>query len=239
MSARPLILVVGRRAAAVSGLRFSATVAAEAVCEAVFANGGEPLVLHGADRGRLPELPLRLSRFAGVVLPGGSDLDPAHYGQDRHPRTSPDHAEQDALDLAAARAVLDLGLPALAICRGLQAVNTVCGGTLVQHLPPGRVEHLDAAHEVTPVPGSRLEAVVGPRTFTVSSYHHQAVDRVGRGLRVTARSADGCVEALEHTTADLLAVQWHPEDLAATSPQDAALFADLIDRARDRKEVAA
>jgi putative glutamine amidotransferase len=81
--------------------------------------------------------------------------------------------------------------------------------------------------------------VVGPRAFTVSSYHHQAVDRVGRGLRVTARAADGCVEALEHTTADLLAVQWHPEDLAATSPQDAALFADLIDRARDRKEVAA
>ncbi|MFI6359005.1 gamma-glutamyl-gamma-aminobutyrate hydrolase family protein [Streptomyces sp. NPDC050743] len=239
MSVRPSILVVGRRAASVSGLRFSATVAAEAVCEAVFAAGGEPLVLHGADRGQLPGLLGRLAGFAGVVLPGGSDLDPAHYGQDRHPRTAPDHDEQDALDLAAARAVLELGIPTLAICRGLQVVNTVCGGTLIQHLPPGAVEHLDALHEVTAVDGSRLEAVVGSQAFTISSYHHQAVDRVGRELRVTARSADGCVEALEHTSADLLAVQWHPEDLAASSPQDAALFADLIDRARIRKEVAA
>ncbi|MQY40825.1 hypothetical protein SRB17_88580 [Streptomyces sp. RB17] len=239
MSVRPLILVVGRRATTVSGLRFSATVAAEAVCEAVFADGGEPLVLHGADRGQLPDLSQRLSGFAGVVLPGGSDLDPAHYGQDRHPKTTPDHDEQDALDLAVARAVLEVGLPTLAICRGLQVVNAVCGGTLIQHIPPGPVEHLDALHEVTAVAGSRLAAVVGPQPFTVSSYHHQAVDRVGRGLRVTARAADGCVEALEHTSADLLAVQWHPEDLAATSRQDAALFADLIDRARNRKEVAA
>ncbi|WP_086722427.1 gamma-glutamyl-gamma-aminobutyrate hydrolase family protein [Streptomyces carpinensis] len=236
---RPAILVVGRRAASVSGLRFSATVAAEAVCEAVFATGGEPLVLHGADRGRLPDLPRRLSGFAGVVLPGGSDLDPAHYGQKRHPQTAPDHDEQDALDLAVARAVLELGIPTLAICRGLQVANTVCGGTLIQHLPPGPVEHLDALHEVTAVSGSRLEAVVGSQAFTVSSYHHQAVDRVGRGLTVTARSTDGCVEALEHTSADLLAVQWHPEDLAASSRQDAVLFADLIDRARTRKEVAA
>ncbi|GGJ62578.1 gamma-glutamyl-gamma-aminobutyrate hydrolase family protein [Streptomyces brasiliensis] len=236
---RPLILVVGRRAASVSGLRFSATVAAEAVCEAVFATGGEPVVLHGADRGQLLDLPRRMSGFAGVLLPGGSDLDPVHYGQDRHPETSPDHDEQDALDLAAARAVLELGIPTLAICRGLQVVNTVCGGTLVQHLPPGPVEHLDALHEVTAEGGSRLEAVVGSQAFTVSSYHHQAVDRVGRGLRVTARSADGCVEALEHSSADLLAVQWHPEDLATSSRQDAALFADLIDRARIRKEVAA
>ncbi|NBM19495.1 gamma-glutamyl-gamma-aminobutyrate hydrolase family protein [Streptomyces sp. GC420] len=232
MSVRPPILVVGRRAATVSGLRFSATVAAEAVCEAVFAAGGEPLVLHGADRGALPELPRRLAGFAGAVLPGGSDLDPAHYGGTRHPMTEPDHPDQDALDLAVARAVLARRIPALAICRGLQVLNSVCGGTLVQHLPPGPVAHRDALHPVTALPGTRLRSVVGPAAFTVSSYHHQAVDRLGDGLVVAARSADGRVEAVEHPSAGVLAVQWHPEDLAAGSPQDAALFADLVDRAR-------
>ncbi|AXI80366.1 gamma-glutamyl-gamma-aminobutyrate hydrolase family protein [Peterkaempfera bronchialis] len=232
---RPTILVVGRRAASVSGLRFSATVAAEAVCEAVFAAGGEPLVLHGADRSALPELPRRLAGFAGVVLPGGSDLDPDHYGQARGPETEPDHPEQDALDLAVARAVLALALPTLAICRGLQVVNAVCGGTLVQHLPPGPVEHLGTLHPVTAVPGSRLHTLLGAASFPVSSYHHQAVDRLGDGLVVSARSADGCVEAVEHTAADLLAVQWHPEDLAGSSRQDAALFGDLVDRAQARE----
>lgn len=239
MSPRPQILVAGRRAAKVSGLRFAATVAAEAVCEAVFAAGGEPLVLHGADRAALPELPARIAPYAGLVLPGGSDLDPAHYGQERDAHTDPDDPEQDALDLALVRAALSLSTPALAICRGLQVVNTVCGGTLSQHLPPGPVEHLDTRHEVLPVAGSRLARAVGTGPFEVSSYHHQAVDRLGRGLRVTARAADGCVEAVEHTAAGLLAVQWHPEDLACSSPHDRALFTDLVDRARQRKEVAA
>ncbi|MFD0660177.1 gamma-glutamyl-gamma-aminobutyrate hydrolase family protein [Thermocatellispora tengchongensis] len=209
--------MVGRRAAKVSGLRFSATVAAEAVCEAVFAAGGEPLVLHGADRAALAELPRRLSRFAGLVLPGGSDLDPAHYGQERAPETEPDHPDQDALDLAVIRAVLTLGTPTLAICRGLQVVNTVCGGTLLQHLPPGPVPHLDGIHEVAAEPGSALAALVGTRPYRVSSYHHQVVDRLGTGLRVAARSPDGRVEAVERP--GLLAVQWHPEDLAGESPR--------------------
>ncbi|MET8249098.1 gamma-glutamyl-gamma-aminobutyrate hydrolase family protein [Streptomyces sp. NPDC005202] len=236
---RPLIAVVGRRAASVSGIRFSGTIAAEAVCEAVFAAGGEPLVLHGGARHALSELPRRLSAFAGVLLPGGSDVNPARYGQDPHPKTSPDDDGQDELDLAVARAVIELGIPALAICRGMQVLNIACGGTLTQHLADNPVEHLDALHEVTVEPGARLASVVGTSTFKVSSYHHQAIDRLGRDLRVVARSADGCVEAMEHATADVLAVQWHPEDLAATSRHDGALFSDLIDRARNRKEAAA
>ncbi|MDI9580360.1 MAG: gamma-glutamyl-gamma-aminobutyrate hydrolase family protein [Thermobispora sp.] len=236
MTDRPAIAVIGRRARSASGLRFSATVAAEALCDAVFEAGGEPVVLHGGPRGALGELPRRLSAFAGVVMPGGSDLGPARYGQPPHPETKPDDDDQDELDLAVARAVISLRIPTLAICRGMQVVNVACGGTLIQHLPDGPVEHLDAHHEVTVEPGSRLESVVGPGPFTVSSYHHQAVDRLGRNLRVVARAADGCIEALEHTTADLLAVQWHPEDLAGTSAQDGALFKDLIDRARAVKE---
>lgn len=227
MSARPLICVVGRRAAKVSGLRFAATVAAEAVGEAVFRAGGEPAILHGGDREVLAELPGRLARFAGVLLPGGGDLDPRHYGREPDPATDPDDPDQDALDLAVARAVLGAGLPTLAVCRGLQVVNAAGGGTLIQDLPPG---HLDTRHEVTAAPGSRLAAVVGTAPFTVSSYHHQSVDRPGRDLRVVARAPDGGVEALEHAGRDLLAVQWHPEDLAAESAHDHALFADLVGR---------
>ncbi|PWJ07830.1 gamma-glutamyl-gamma-aminobutyrate hydrolase [Streptomyces sp. NWU49] len=232
---RPLIAVIGRRAASVSGLRFAATVAAEALGDAVFAAGGEPLVLHGGPRAELSGLPQRLARFDGVLMPGGSDLDPARYGQQPHPRTQPDHPEQDELDLAVARAVLDLDLPTLAVCRGLQVLNTVCGGTLDQHLAEGPVDHLDARHTVTPAPGSRLASVVGTGSFEVSSYHHQAVDRLGRSLTVVARAADGCVEAVEHTDADVLAVQWHPEDLFDTSRQDGALFRDLVERAATRR----
>lgn len=224
---RPLICVVGRRAAKVTGLRFAATVAAEAIGDAVFRAGGEPVILHGADRTRLDELPVRLAAFAGVLLPGGGDLDPVHYGQDPDPATDPDDPVQDELDLAVIRTVLRTGIPTLAICRGLQVVNTVCGGTLHQHLPPG---HLDVRHEVTAVPGSHLADVVGTEPFTVSSYHHQSVDRAGLGLRVVAHAPDGRIEAVEHATRDLLAVQWHPEDLAAESIPDLCLFADLVSR---------
>ncbi|MEV0974677.1 gamma-glutamyl-gamma-aminobutyrate hydrolase family protein [Microtetraspora glauca] len=236
---RPLVAVIGRRATTVSGLRFTGTVAAEAMCEAVFSAGGEPLVLHGTVRHAPAELAGRLRRFDGVVLPGGGDLGPERYGQARGPETEQPDELQDDLDLAVVAAVIAQGIPTLAVCRGLQVLNVACGGTLTQHLDEGAIPHRDALHEVTAVSGSRLRGVVGADVFPVSSYHHQAVDRLGRGLRVTARSADGCVEALEHTTADVLAVQWHPEDLFATSAQDAALFADLIDRARDRKDAAA
>ncbi|WP_405647722.1 gamma-glutamyl-gamma-aminobutyrate hydrolase family protein [Streptomyces uncialis] len=233
---RPRIAVIGRRAVSVSGLRFSGTIAAEAMGDAVFGAGGEPLILHGGPRGRLAELPGRLAGFDGVLLPGGADLGPARYGREPHPMTRPDHDEQDALDLAAARAVIALGVPALAVCRGMQVLNTVCGGTLLQHLDEdGPVPHVDAPHEVSVEPGSRLASVVGHRAFTVSSYHHQAVDRLGDALRVVAWASDSCVEAVEHTGADVLAVQWHPEDLFGTSRQDAALFGDLIERAAARR----
>jgi putative glutamine amidotransferase len=110
-------------------------------------------------------------------------------------------------------------------------VNVALGGTLHQHLAPGPVEHCDAHHGVTVTTGSRLRDVTGRDRIEVSSYHHQAVDRVGAGLLVTARAEDGCVEALEHESGHLLAVQWHPEDLHATHPADAALFTDLVERA--------
>lgn len=236
---RPLIAVVGRRADSVPILRFSATLAAEAICEAVYAAGGEPAVLHGpaaVPAGGLEALLTeRLSRFDGLLVPGGADLGPAHYGQEAHPETAAVVDFQDDLDLAVTRSYLASGIPTLAICRGLQVLNVVCGGTLDQHLTETTVPHGNAAHAVDVVAGSRLAKVVDADSIDVSSYHHQAIDRLGRGLTVTAVAADGVVEAVEHESADVIAVQWHPEDRHLTSRSDAALFADLVERAARRK----
>lgn len=228
---RPLIAVSGRRAAHVPILRFSATVAAEAICEAVWAGGGEPVVLHGPAGNPTAELTDRLARFDGICMPGGADMDPQLYGQRRAAETEDPVAHQDTFDMAVLVAALDLRIPTLAICRGMQIVNVIQGGDLVQHLPPSGVDHRNAIHGAEVAVDSRLFNIVGRKRIAVSSYHHQAIGRIGRDLRVVATADDGCVEALEHACGTLLAVQWHPEDLHTSSASDAALFADLADRA--------
>ncbi|WP_135452984.1 gamma-glutamyl-gamma-aminobutyrate hydrolase family protein [Mycobacterium sp. DL99] len=228
---RPLIAVPGRRAARVPILRFSATLAAEAICEAVWAGGGEPLVLHSPDGNPAAELANRLARFDGICMPGGADLDPRHYGQEPAAETEDPVAHQDAFDMAVMSCAIGLGIPTLAICRGLQILNVIQGGDLVQHLPSSNVAHRNGVHGVAVVEDSRLFEVVGSTRIPVSSYHHQAVGVIGADLRVVGTADDGCVEALEHTAGTLLAVQWHPEDLHASSSSDAALFADLSERA--------
>jgi putative glutamine amidotransferase len=244
---RPLIAIIGRRATTSSVLRFSGTIAAEAVCDAVLRAGGEPVVLHGGDRAAVAEVPARLARFDGVCLPGGGDLNPARYAQPPDARSETPDDLQDEFDLAVIRTVLGgavLGgavaggrrpgraVPALAICRGLQVLNVACGGTLRQHVADGTVPHQGGLHEVTIARGSRLHQLAGADTITVSSAHHQAIDRLGSGLRAIGCAPDGCVEAVEHSPAGVLAVQWHPEDQSWTHGYDQALFDDLVARAR-------
>lgn len=231
---RPLVAVIGRRSSSAPILRFSATLAAEAMCEALWAAGGEPAVLHGPAADPAAELGSRLARFDAVLLPGGADLGPERYGEPPAPETVDVVAFQDDLDLAVAAAVVAADLPTLAICRGMQVLNVALGGTLLQHLEETTVGHRNGVHDVVVRPGTRLAEVVGTGRVRVSSYHHQAVGRLGDGLVVTGTADDGVVEAVEHRTADVLAVQWHPEDLHATSPTDAALFADLVERAQKR-----
>lgn len=233
---RPLIAVVGRRSPSAPILRFSATVAAEAMCEAVYAAGGEPAVLHGPAAGPGADLAARLDRFDGVLMPGGADLGPARYGQEAVPETTGVVDFQDGLDLAVARAVVDADIPTLAVCRGMQVLNVALGGTLDQHLRETTVGHRNGLHDVRVLPGTRLHAIVGGERISVSSYHHQVLDEVAGDLVVTARADDGAVEAVEHTSADVLGVQWHPEDLHDSSPTDAALFRDLVERALKRMD---
>ncbi|TDC58534.1 gamma-glutamyl-gamma-aminobutyrate hydrolase family protein [Actinomadura sp. KC345] len=229
MSVRPLIAVPARFSAGASALRHAAEVAARALVEAVWRGGGEPFVMHPADPDHVAG---RLARCAGVLLPGGGDLHPRHYGaSDEHEALYDVDEEQDAFDLAVARHALAAGLPTLAICRGLQVVNVVTGGTLRQHMEP---DHRHLVHRVAVEDGSLLHETIGDRAPTVSCYHHQGMETPGAGLAVTARAADGMIEAMELPGAAgwFLGVQWHPEDTAARDPAQQALFTALVRASR-------
>ncbi|MFD5470847.1 gamma-glutamyl-gamma-aminobutyrate hydrolase family protein [Streptomyces sp. NPDC127105] len=153
-----------------------------------------------------------VARLDGLVVAGGPDVEPERYGAEREPRTGPPARERDAWELALIRAALDSGTPLLGICRGMQLLNVALGGTLVQHID-GHTEDVGVfgAHPVTPVAGTRYAAVVAEETY-VPTYHHQAVDRLGEGLRASAHATDGTVEAVELPGDRFaLGVQWHPE----------------------------
>jgi putative glutamine amidotransferase len=188
------------------------------------AAGAIPVVLPPVGVPGVAEL---LDRLDGLCLSGGPDLDPAAYGaRDRHPELGPTEPSLDEFELALARAALDRGMPLLAICRGAQALNVACGGTLHQHVPGHRqtIPAGQAAHAVQLVARSRLTRLLRTRTVGVNSFHHQAVDRVGAGLRVVARADDGTVEAVEGA-GFVLGVQWHAETMAAHAPLFEALVA--------------
>jgi putative glutamine amidotransferase len=191
--------------------------------------GGIPVVLPP-----LGDAVAYLDRLDGICLSGGPDLDPDAYGApERHAELGPTEPGLDAFELELARAADTRGLPILGICRGAQALNVARGGTLHQHLPGHRqIEPATATtHTVQIEPGSRLAEIAGAGRLRVNSFHHQAVDVLGRGLRAVAHSADGVVEAIEDRNPArprlVLAVQWHAEGLTA-QPRHRALFEQLV-----------
>jgi putative glutamine amidotransferase len=177
-----------------------------------------------------------IARLDGLVLSGGPDLAPAAYGGEPHRELGSTEPGLDAFEYAIAQEALRSELPILGICRGAQTLNVVRGGTLHQHLPDvvGKViEHrqtVDGAvptHSVTILPGSRLATALGTTQLSVNSFHHQAVDRVGTGLRACAWAQDGTIEAIEDWERPfVLAVQWHAETLRVPGQQ--ALFEELV-----------
>jgi putative glutamine amidotransferase len=175
---------------------------------------------------------------SGLLLIGGSDVNPARYGEPRDPETDEPDDPRDVLESALIQNFLDRDLPLLAICRGVQMLNVQQGGTLVQHLETTgrhRVRTADKgspAHQVKIVPGTRLAAIAGePLTMDVNSRHHQAIARAGDGLRVSARdSEDGTIEAVEHPDKRfVVGVQWHPENQCATDERQGRLFQAFAD----------
>jgi gamma-glutamyl-gamma-aminobutyrate hydrolase PuuD len=176
-----------------------------------------------------------LSRLDGLVLTGGADVDPHRYGQAPDERTSRPRTLRDEWEFALAAAALDRDLPLLAVCRGLQVLNVVLGGTLHQHLPDrtGHDGHQPAPGtfgtvEVNLSPGTRTAALLGSRA-RVSCHHHQALADLAPGLRITGRADDGTIEAAEIPGKPFaVGVQWHPEEDSA----DDRLFAGLVTEAR-------
>ncbi|MBV9793695.1 MAG: type 1 glutamine amidotransferase [Actinobacteria bacterium] len=234
---RPLIAIPARFSSSAAALRFEAEVAARKLVEAVYAAGGEPLIIHPAAPDGAAgdaEVAERLEFTGGVLLPGGGDLHPAAYGGGGHDSLYDLDREQDAFDLAVARWCLRAGRPLLAICRGLQVVNVAVGGTLIPDMPRPHRHHVS---ELILKPDTTVHGVLGQDVVTTSCYHHQAVDRLGARLRAAATSADGVVEAIEADAPGggwFLGVQWHPEDTAATDPAQQRLFAALVTAAAAR-----
>jgi len=160
-----------------------------------------------------------LDGLGGLVLTGGGDVEPSLYGAEPHVLTNHIFRERDELERNLIEEAERKDLPILGICRGLQMLNVARGGTLHQHVDG----HKGVEHSVRLESASRIAVCVGTEDYTVNSRHHQAVNRVGGGLMVTARAADGIIEAMEDPERHfLVAVQWHPEDRPAT--RDALLF---------------
>lgn len=211
----------------------------QSYAQAVELAGGIPILLPPTEDGDL--IRAQVGMIGGLLLIGGADYDPMLYGSEPHPMVVPMNITRAAYDVKLADLALRRALPVLGICAGLQLVNILRGGSLHQHLPEVpeiTIKHAgclnDDVHNVAVEPGSRLAAVVGELQLAVNSTHHQAAARIGRDLRVCARSADGVVEALESTQSDefLLCVQWHPERLV-NQPRHLALFEALV-QAADR-----
>jgi putative glutamine amidotransferase len=205
------------------------------------AAGGLPMVIPPLDTDAIEPL---LDRLDGICLSGGPDLDPALYEAEPHPELGPIEPDLDRFEIDVAARADAREMPILAICRGTQALNILRGGGLHQHLPDlsTAVTHrqsnpgTEPSHRVAVAPDSQLAEIFGEgelEVIDVNSFHHQAIERLGEGLRVSARAPDGTVEAIEDPDRRfLIGVQWHAETLVHREAE-AALFRRFVDACRD------
>jgi putative glutamine amidotransferase len=202
--------------------------------------GGFPIALPSLDADRATE---SLDLVDALLLVGGTDLDPALYGESPHPKLDRVFAERDQFELAICREALARDRPVLAICRGTQVLNVALGGTLIQDIPSelgGKVchnhpgERWERVHDVRILEGTRLRELMGAPEARVNSIHHQAVRALGRGLTVSARSLDDdVIEGVEAKDASFcVGVQWHPEAFWDRSTDFDGLFRGFVEGAR-------
>jgi putative glutamine amidotransferase len=205
-----------------------------AYVRAVERAGGRPLLVPPSE----DAIEETLDALDGLLLSGGSDLDPELYGAELHPETNGVKPERDRAELVLLAAALERDMPVLAVCRGSQVLNVARGGDLVQHLPDvvgdERHKHTPgefADHNVDLQAGTRLQRLLGDRA-PVKSHHHQGYGRLGEGLVEAARAEDGTVEAIEDPKRRFaLGVLWHPEE-----GEDFRLFETLVTEAREYRE---
>jgi putative glutamine amidotransferase len=196
--------------------------------------GGVPLLLPPAGTAAIDGW---LGVIQGLVLIGGGDIDPASYHAPTHETIYNLDGPRDTCEFALAERAIDMQLPTLAICRGMQVINVLLGGSLHRHLPevvgetvPHRLPPRETVrHSVTVSADTHVAQAMAATQVDIVSWHHQAVDRLGDGLRAIAWSDDGVIEAMELTEhPNLLAVQWHPELSAADDPTQQRLFDRLV-----------
>ena len=179
-----------------------------------------------------------LARCDGLLVTGGEDLEPAFYGAERHPACGPTVPERDQFDKLLFTRALEMDMPVLGICRGIQLINTVLGGTLYQDIPCEwdtdichRMERpFDrVAHTVQVLPGTPLAELVKADSIEVNSIHHQCIKELAPGCEVMAKAPDGIIEAIWHPGYRYIrAVQWHPERLLNVTPESNAIFRDFV-----------
>ena len=176
-----------------------------------------------------------ISSLDGVLLAGGDDCDPRAYGEENIACARLLDPRRQEADLLIARLARTAGLPLLGVCLGAQIMNVAAGGALIQDIPTmveGALTHGGGPanrqrHEIELEPGSRINEILGSNRLEVNSGHHQAIGRIGEGLRVTARTADGVTEAIEDEAHPFyVGVQWHPEEMSDASSQQ--LFAAFV-----------
>jgi putative glutamine amidotransferase len=214
----------------------------QAYTDAILRAGLIPVVAPPLPASRTADL---LAGVAGLVLTGGEDVEPRRYGANPHPSVDV-HTSRDESELALFDLVRQRAIPTLAICRGIQLANVAMGGTLVQDISSERPnaivhdspsERFERVHGVRVEAGSRLAGALGAEQVATNSFHHQAIDRIGAGLRVTATTSDGVVEGVEAEDDAwwMLGVQWHPEELLDTPEDwDRRLFAAFAAAVHER-----
>jgi putative glutamine amidotransferase len=242
----PLIALAGRYGAPSRVSRDAVAFAGRRYLDAILRAGGEPVVIspqplttHDAEA--------MMRRFNGLVLMGGADVNPSLYGQTAGPHIYGVQPEQDSFEISLLNAALNLDLPVLAVCRGMQLANVVLGGSLVQHL--GELANASdllahapkqfpvgeefALHQVNIEPGSKMALALGATQIKGASFHHQGIAELASDLIAVGHAPDGILEAVEHRTKWLLGMQWHPEDTAATDSLQQNLYNAFVKRARE------
>ncbi|MGL5439270.1 MAG: gamma-glutamyl-gamma-aminobutyrate hydrolase family protein [Filifactoraceae bacterium] len=173
-----------------------------------------------------------------LLVSGGDDINPAFYNQDPHLSVKLVNTDRDKMEIALIKEMDAQNKPIFGICRGLQLINVVFGGTLIQDIPTQGKTSIchcqdddvptELIHKITTLEGSLIRKVLGERLF-INSYHHQAIDNLAEGFIPSAKANDGIIEAIEHTTKPIFAVQWHPEDLYKKHEIFRGLFQQLVD----------
>lgn len=210
-----------------------------AYVDAVKAAGGLPLLLPCIDDEDLASQ--FFTRVDGLLLPGGPDVDPVHFGEGPMYHYTFIDPERDFVELLLAKLALQNNIPILGICRGVQILNIASGGDIYQDLAAQREDILIhdqkaprryPTHAVEVKPDSKLFNVLGETSLRVNSYHHQAVRNVAPGFKVSAVASDGIIEGIEHTSLRYaIGVQWHPELMWGKYPLFKRLFASFVSEA--------